>query len=49
MGGISISGHIDSIEIYNPKTNLWSMKKLSTIHHPICGAVVVTKPVLRTI
>ncbi|XP_016658900.1 kelch-like protein 2 isoform X1 [Acyrthosiphon pisum] len=48
MGGKNGSDYFDSVEIYNPKTNSWSMKKLSTSHLPIYGAVVVDRsPHLR--
>jgi len=33
----------NSVEIYNPKTNSWSMKTVS-ISSPILGAVVVNRP-----
>jgi kelch-like protein 2/3 len=43
IGGTCRSGVLDSVEIYNPKTNSWSMKTIS-ISHQIYGAVVVNRP-----
>jgi len=40
IGGNTTS---NSIEIYNPETNSWSMKNVS-MRDPIRGAVVVNRP-----
>ncbi|XP_022167786.1 kelch-like protein 2 isoform X2 [Myzus persicae] len=42
MGGSLIN--INSIEMYSPKTNSWSMKTISSLEGPILSAVVVHKP-----
>eukprot|EP00102_Acyrthosiphon_pisum_P002195 XP_001943389.2 PREDICTED: kelch-like protein 17 isoform X2 [Acyrthosiphon pisum] len=49
MGGFNGSTRLDSIEIYNPKTNTWTLDTLSTSVEVIYGAVVVDgSPHLRT-
>jgi len=41
MGGIHGIFNVDSVEIYNPDTNTWSIKTFSTSFSQIYGAVVV--------
>jgi len=49
MGGFNGSTRLNSIEIYNPKTNTWTLDTLSTCVEVIHGAVVVDgSPHLRT-
>ncbi|XP_060872936.1 ring canal kelch homolog [Metopolophium dirhodum] len=49
MGGFNGSTRLDSIEIYDPKTNTWTLDTLSTSVEVIYGAVVVDgSPHLRT-
>lgn len=41
MGGKNIYGVLHSIEIYNPRTNTWSMETMSTSDIRIYDGVVV--------
>jgi len=34
----------DTVEIYNPNTNIWTMERLSRTGVPIFGGVVVDRP-----
>jgi len=43
IGGMCRSAVLSSVEIYNPRTNSWSIKQIS-ISHEIYGAVVVNRP-----
>ena len=44
MGG-DVTGSIsDTVDIYNPKTNSWTMEKLSKNEVRIYGGVVVDRP-----
>jgi len=38
--------HLDSLEIYNPKSNTWSMETLSKIAGDIFDGIVIDKPPL---
>jgi len=45
MGGESDEHNInDTVEIYNPKTNTWTMERLSRNGVQIYGGVVVDRP-----
>lgn len=44
MGGKRGSTCLYSVEIYNPKTNTWSLETLSKCFDQIVGGVVVDKP-----
>lgn len=44
MGGFDGSTHLDSVEIYDPNTKIWTIEPLSTSVEVIYGAVVVDKP-----
>ncbi|KAF0764307.1 kelch-like protein 20 isoform X1, partial [Aphis craccivora] len=44
IGGHNNGGYLNSIEIYNPKTNTWSLKTLSKDVGRICSGVVVNRP-----
>jgi len=44
IGGIQNSTVLDSLEIYNPKTNTWSKEILTNISTQIYRAVVVDRP-----
>jgi len=44
MGGIHGNLNVDSVEIYNPNINTWSIKTFSTSFSQIYGAVVVNSP-----
>ena len=44
MGGESDESINDTVEIYNPKTNTWTLERLSRNEVQIYGGVVVDKP-----
>jgi len=49
FGGHDGSTHLDSVKIYRPNTNTWTLKTLSTSVEVIRGAMVVDMPLhLRT-
>ncbi|XP_016658814.1 ring canal kelch homolog [Acyrthosiphon pisum] len=44
MGGFDGFNRLDSVEIYDPKINTWTMEPLSTTEEVVYGAIVVYSP-----
>ena len=44
MGGETDKSMIDTVEIYNPITNTWTIEKLSRTGVQIYGGVVIDRP-----